>query len=83
MLRQTLCPHFGRTSGSMGNVVAIVYSSNEHPSRGNLPQAVVVKFDKYTDPGLTEGNHHVAVPVSVARGQWGRLMTCTRTQILV
>jgi len=81
MLRQNLCTRFGLTNGSMGTVVAIVYSSDEHPSRGDLPQAVVVDFDHYTGPGLTDGTRHVAVPVSVARGQSGSLMRCTRTQI--
>ena len=51
MLTMNLWPSVGLCNGSTGSVVDIIYEPNTHPP--SLPVAVIVKFDSFSGPSLT------------------------------
>lgn len=51
MLTKTLWSSAGLYNGSTGTVVDIIYETDHHPPL--LPFAVIVKFDKYSGPSMT------------------------------
>ena len=51
MLTMNLWPSVGLCNGSTGSVVDIIFEPNTHPP--SLPVAVIVKFDSFSGPSLT------------------------------
>lgn len=60
LLTMNLWPSTGLCNGSTGTVVNIIYETNHQPPL--LPIAVVVKFDKYSGPSMTNMPHCVPIP---------------------
>lgn len=60
MLTMNLWPSTGLCNGSTGTVVNIIYETNRQPPL--LSIAVVVKFDKYSGPSMTNMPHCVPIP---------------------
>ena len=82
MLRMNMWTDFGLYNGALGLVRAILYDLGEHPSRGDLPAAVVVEFDNYLGPTFEGRAGHVAVPVRTMGTLNQRTKKwCTRTQV--
>lgn len=52
MLTMNLWPKIGLCNEATGKVVHIVYQTNDQPP--DLPIAVIVKFDNYTGPSISE-----------------------------
>ena len=72
MLISNLWVEAGLVNGAMGTVKAICYSSGEPPA---LPTAVMVTFDSYSGPTLSDGT----VPIVPIRRTWGQ--ACSRLQL--
>ena len=72
MLISNLWVEAGLVNGAMGTVKAICYSSDEPPA---LPTAVMVTFDSYSGPTLSDGS----VPIVPIRRTWGQ--ACSRIQL--
>lgn len=64
MLTTNLWPPTGLCNGSTGTIVNIIYEINHQPPL--LPIAVVVKFDKYSGPSMTNMPHCVPIPAITA-----------------
>ena len=62
----------GLVNGAMGTAKAICYSSGQLPA---LPTAVMVTFDSYSGPTLSDGS----VPIVPIRRAWGQ--ACSRIQL--
>ena len=60
MLTMNLWLSTGLCNGSTGTVVNIIYETNHQPPL--LPIVVVVKFDKYSGPSMTNMPHCVPIP---------------------
>lgn len=60
MLTMNPWPSTGPCNGSTGTVVNIIYETNHQPPL--LPIAVVVNFDKYPSPSITNMPHCVPIP---------------------
>ena len=60
MLTKNLWPSAGLCNGSTGTVVDIIYETGHQPPL--LPIAVVVKFDKYSGPSMTNMPGCVPIP---------------------
>ncbi|KAI3888445.1 hypothetical protein MKW92_011790 [Papaver armeniacum] len=56
MLRKNLSTQYGLVNGSTGTVVDVVYLDGKI-APGDMPIAVMVKFDKYTGPQVYEGSN--------------------------
>ncbi|KAI3878654.1 hypothetical protein MKX03_017199 [Papaver bracteatum] len=56
MLRKNLSTQYGLVNGSTGTVVDVVYLDGKMPP-GDMPIAVMVKFDKYIGPQVYEGSN--------------------------
>ena len=52
MLTMNLWPAVGLCNGATGNVIHFIYQNNHQPS--DLPIAVIVKFDNYLCPLISE-----------------------------
>ena len=69
MLTANLWVDVGLVNGAMGTVVAICYRNGGPP---DLPTAVMVRFDCYSGPTLTDSN----IPITPIRCTWARFATC-------
>ena len=52
MLTMNLWPAVGLCNGATGTIVHFIYHNNQHPP--DMPIAVVVKFDNYTGPSISQ-----------------------------
>ena len=64
MLTSNLWVDAGLVNGAMGTVVAICYKTDQSPP--HLPVAVMVRYDSYSGPTLTDGT----VPICPIRRTW-------------
>lgn len=69
MLTMNLWPSTGLCNGSTGTVVDIIYETNHRPPA--LPIAIVVKFDKYSGPSMTNMPCCVPIPPITATAYIG------------
>ncbi|CAB4011485.1 Hypothetical predicted protein [Paramuricea clavata] len=67
-----LWPSVGLSNGSTGTVVYIIYAVDHQPP--DLPIAVVVKFDQYTDPAFANQTSCVPIPPITATVTTGNLV---------
>ena len=82
MLRKNECIEFGLYNGALGWVRAILFDVGEHPSRGDLPAAIVIEFDNYLGPTFEGRAGHVAVPIRTMGTVNQRTKKwCSRTQV--
>ena len=76
MLTANLWVDMGLVNGSMGSVVAICYDNGGCPP--HLPIAVMVRFDAYRGPTLSDGT----VPITPLRRTWSVSgVSCSRLQL--
>jgi ATP-dependent DNA helicase PIF1 len=82
MLRKNEWTDLGLYNGALGWVRAILYDLGAHPSRGDLPTAIVVEFDQYLGPAFEGRAGHVAVPVRTMGNLNEKTKAwCTRSQV--
>ena len=56
MLTMNLWTDVGLCNGATGTVIDFIYADNHQPP--DLPQAVIVKFDNYKGPSISNPFHH-------------------------
>ena len=72
MLTMNLWPSAGLCNGSSGTVVDIIYETKHQPPL--LPIAVVVQFDKYSGPSMTNMPCCVPIPPITAKVHHGNVV---------